>query len=300
MPLSHLLLALSVVFIWGTNFVVIKWALADFPPFLFAALRFLLSVLPWVLLFRRPAVPWSRLAAFGVLLGVGQFGVLYWAMQRDITPGMASLLVQSQVFFTILMSMAFTGERMRLWQALALVLAVAGYAVVAWYSVADPGAAITLLGVGLVLLAGLSWACANMVARTAGRVNMVGFIAWSSLFAVPPIVLISLLAEGPAAIAQAVTHASPAAWAAVLWQAVGNTVFGFGAWNWLLARHPATTVAPMALLVPVFGMLASTLLLDESLPGWKLFAAALVLGGLALNLYAGRLDAAARMARAGR
>lgn len=186
MPLSHLLLALSVVFIWGTNFVVIKWALADFPPFLFAALRFLLSVLPWVLLFRRPAVPWSRLAAFGVLLGVGQFGVLYWAMQRDITPGMASLLVQSQVFFTILMSMAFTGERMRLWQALALVLAVAGYAVVAWYSVADPGAAITLLGVGLVLLAGLSWACANMVARTAGRVNMVGFIAWSSLFAVPP------------------------------------------------------------------------------------------------------------------
>ncbi|KDC83782.1 EamA family transporter, partial [Bordetella bronchiseptica] len=154
MPLSHLLLALSVVFIWGTNFVVIKWALADFPPFLFAALRFLLSVLPWVLLFRRPAVPWSRLAAFGVLLGVGQFGVLYWAMQRDITPGMASLLVQSQVFFTILMSMAFTGERMRLWQALALALAVAGYAVVAWYSVADPGAAITLLGVGLVLLAG--------------------------------------------------------------------------------------------------------------------------------------------------
>lgn len=117
---------------------------------------------------------------------MGQFGVLYWAMQRDITPGMASLLVQSQVFFTILMSMAFTGERMRLWQALALVLAVAGYAVVAWYSVADPGAAITLLGVGLVLLAGLSWACANMVARTAGRVNMVGFIAWSSLFAVPP------------------------------------------------------------------------------------------------------------------
>src|SRR3954463_982528 len=101
MPASHLLLAFAVVFIWGTNFVVIKWGLAEFPPFVFAALRFLFCVIPWIAFIRKPAVSWGKLAAFGVLLGAGQFGLLFLAMQHDISPGLASLLIQSQVFFTI-------------------------------------------------------------------------------------------------------------------------------------------------------------------------------------------------------
>jgi len=288
MPLSHLFLALSVVFIWGTNFVVIKWGLADFPPFLYAALRFFFSALPWIFVFRRPAVPWTSLAAVGTLLGAGQFGLLYWAMQHDITPGLASLVVQSQVFFTILMAMALTGERLRWLQGVALILAVVGYGVVAWHTGADPAAAVTLTGLALVLAAAFCWACANTIVRRAGKVNAAAFMAWSSLFAIIPTSLISLSVEGPQQIAQALLHASWAGWGTVLWQALGNTVFGFGAWNWLLARHPAATVAPTALLVPVFGMLSSALLLSEALQAWKLIAAALVLGGLALNLYAGR------------
>jgi len=288
MPLSHLLLALSVVFIWGTNFVVIKWGLAEFPAFLFATLRFLLSALPWVFLFRRPAVPWRALAGAGLLLGVGQFGLLYWAMRHDISPGVASLVVQSQVFFTILMSMAFSGERARPLQVAALLLATAGYAVVAWHGATDPGAAVTLTGLGLVLTGGFAWACTNMIMRGAGRVNMVAFTAWSSLFAIIPLALISLMVDGPGRVAAALSHASGWAWLAALWQAVGNTVFAFGAWGWLLARHPAITVTPMALLVPVFGILASVALLDEPLPSWKIIAAGLVLAGLSLNVYAGR------------
>src|SRR2546429_472802 len=105
MPLTHLMLALAIVFIWGTNFVVIKWGLAEFEPFLFAALRFALCVLPWIFFIPRPAVAWPRLALFGMLLGLGQFGLLYWAMQSDVTPGLASLIMQSQVFFTIALSM---------------------------------------------------------------------------------------------------------------------------------------------------------------------------------------------------
>jgi len=288
MPLSHLLLALTVVFIWGTNFVIIKWGLAEFPAFLFATLRFLLSALPWVFVFRRPAVPWSAMARAGLLLGVGQFGLLYWAMRQDISPGLASLVVQSQVFFTILMSMAFGGERVRPLQVCALVLATAGYAVVAWHSATDPAAAVTLVGLGIVLAAGFSWACTNMVMRGVGRVNMVAFTAWSSLFAIIPLALISLAVDGPARMAHALVHASGWAWLAAFWQAAGNTVFAFGAWGWLLARHPAATVTPMALLVPVFGILASAALLDEPLPPWKIIAAALVLGGLSLNMYASR------------
>jgi O-acetylserine/cysteine efflux transporter len=114
------MLALAAVFIWGTNFVVIKWGLAEFQPFLFAALRFAFCVVPWIFFIPRPAVSWSRLAAFGVLLGAGQFGLLFLAMQADVTPGLASLLIQSQVFFTIGFAMALQGERVKPPQYLAM------------------------------------------------------------------------------------------------------------------------------------------------------------------------------------
>jgi len=119
-----------------------------------------------------------------------------------------------------------------------------------------------------------------MVVKTVGRVDMLGFMVWTSLFAVPPLFALSLWMEGPDLMTSSVQHASLGVWACVLWQAVGNTLFGYGAWNWLLARHPAATVTPMALLVPVFGMGASAWSLGEALPAWKLGAGALVLCGL--------------------
>ena len=278
MPLSHFLLALSVVFVWGTNFVVIRWGLDGLPPFLFAALRFALSALPWLLFVPPPAVRWWRLAAFGVLLGVGQFGLMFLAMRADISPGMASLVVQMQVFFTIALSIWWLRERVQPYQLAGLALALAGLGVIASHL----DASVTLLGLGTVLAAAFCWACANLVAKSAGPVNMLHFMVWSSAFAVPPLVGLSLWLEGPQAMADALRHAGPGIWANVLWQAVGNTLFGYGAWNWLLARHPAATITPMALLVPVFGLSASAVSLGEAMPAWKLLACALVLAGLAL------------------
>jgi O-acetylserine/cysteine efflux transporter len=131
-----------------------------------------------------------------------------------------------------------------------------------------------------------------MVVKTVGRVDMLGFMVWTSLFAVPPLLALSLWLEGPQLIATSVVNASAGVWACVLWQAIGNTLFGYGAWNWLLARHPAATVTPMALLVPVFGMGASALSLGEALPAWKLGAGALVLCGLVVIVVWPRLRAA--------
>lgn len=287
MPISHLLLALAVVAVWGSNFVVIKFGLAELPPFALAALRFALSALPWALFIRRPEVAWWRLAAFGVLLGCGQFGLLFQAMRSDISPGLASLVVQAQVFFTIALSLLFSGERVRLMQVLAALLALAGMGWIGWHGL-QGSAEVHLLGLALVLAAALCWAAANLVARGAGRVDALGFMVWSSLFAVPPLALISATLEGVAPVWLAVQHASGLAWAAVIWQALGNTLFGYGSWNWLLARHPAATVTPMALLVPVFGFGSSALLLGEPLPGWKLAAAGLVMAGLGLNFVATR------------
>ena len=273
------------VAVWGINFVVIKYALGTLPPLLLGTLRFALAFAPVALFVRRPAVGWRTLAAYGVLIGAGQFGLLFIALRADITPGLASLVVQIQVFFTIGLAMALAGERVRGFQWLALALAVAGLAVIAF----NTDATTTPLGLALVIGAALCWAAGNLVAKRAGRVDMLGFMVWSSLFAVPPLLLLSLWLEGPQAMAQGLAAAGPGVWAAVLWQSVGNTLFGYGTWAWLLARHPAATITPMALLVPVFGMGASALLLAEALPGWKVAAGSLVLAGLALNVLWPRL-----------
>lgn len=285
LPWRHALLALAVVAVWGTNFVVIQHALHTMPPLLLAVLRFALALLPAALFVARPAVPWRLLAAYGVLIGAGQFGLLYLAMSGRITPGLASLVVQTQVFFTIGLAGLADGERVRAPQVLALLMATAGIGVIA----AHTGGDATLPGLLLVLAAALAWASGNQAARRMGRVHMLGVVVWSSAFALPPLLLLSLLVEGPARISGALAAADAGTWAAVAWQAAGNTLFGYAAWGWLMARHPAATIAPMALLVPVFGMGASALLLGESLPAWKLGAAALVIGGLALNLLAPRL-----------
>jgi len=289
MPLTHLLLALAVVAVWGTNFVVIRLGLDTFAPYTFAALRYTFSFFPFIFFVRKPAMSWGKLAAFGVLIGVGQFGLLFWAMRSDISPGLASLVVQSQVFFTIALSAALYGERLKTLQWPAFALAIAGLAVVA--SHVSAGAGVTLFGVALVIGAAAAWAGGNLVARAAGKVDVLGFMVWSSPFAAVPLWIITLLQNGGEAVGASLARADAAAWAAVAWQAIGNTLFGYGAWNWLLARHPASTVTPTALLVPVFGMGASAIALHEGLPMWKLGAAALVMGGLVVNLLATRRKA---------
>lgn len=283
LPPRHALLALAVVAVWGSNFVVIKAALAHFPPLWLACLRFALAALP-LLLLPRPATRWRVIAGYGLLIGVGQFGLLFIAMRSEITPGLASLVVQSQVFITLLLVWALHGQRLRGLQLAALGLAGAG---IAWIAL-QLDAAATPLGLALVLAAGLSWACANLLGQQAGRVDMLGFMVWSSAFAMPVLALLAWAFEGWPALRAGAASAGWSGWAAVLWQAVGNTLFGYGVWGWLLARHAAAQIVPMALLVPVFGMACSALWLGEPLPAWKLVGAGAVMAGLLLNTWAAR------------
>ncbi len=278
-PLS-LLLALAVMAVWGSNFVVIKYALDHLPPLTLALLRFSLVFFPLALFLPRPAVSWRNLAAYGLLIGAGQFGLLFTAMRADITPGLASLVVQAQVFVTIGLAAWLGGERPAWAQLLALLPATAGIALIGF----NTDGSATPLGLALVLLAAASWAGGNMVARAAGPVNMLGYVVWSSLFAVPPLLAMALALEGWPQMTAGIAAADSATWAAVLWQAVGNTMFGYGAWGWLMARHEAASVAPLALLVPVFGLGSSALVLGEPLQPWKLGAFALVMSGLSLGI----------------
>ena len=293
LPPLHLLLALVVMAVWGTNFVVIREGLNSFPPLLFALLRFVFVFFPAALFIRRPEAPWLTLAAYGVLIGAGQFGLLYIAMGGHISPGLASLVVQCQVFFTIGLSVVIARERVRGYQWVAVCLAASGLVFIAVHGGGDASP----LGLILVMLAGLSWALANVLMKRTPTANMLAYVVWASLFSLPPLLVLSLVFEGPAAIVHALTHAGPGAWAAVAWQSLGNSLFGYAAWGWLLSRYPAASVTPMALLVPVFGMGGALVWLGEPLQLWKLAAAALVLGGLALNLLTPRV-LAWRLARA--
>ena len=162
LSLRHALLALAVTVVWGTNFVVIKVGLGQLPPLTFAALRFALAFAPAALFLRRPQVPIRNLAAYGVLIGLGQFGLLYIAMHGRISPGLASLVIQSQVFMTIGLSMWLTRERLRGFQWVALAVGAAGLGVIFTHT----DAVTTVAGLGLVLVAALCWALGNTVQRS--------------------------------------------------------------------------------------------------------------------------------------
>ena len=282
LPLSHLLLALAIVAVWGTNFVVIKLSLDAFPPFLFAALRYTFAFLPLAFFIPRPKVSWLNLCAYGVAIGVGQFGILFFAIDGRISPGLASLVVQTQVFFTIGFAMFFAKERLKLYQAVAVSVSMTGLGVIALHTDANT----TFLGIALVVIAGLSWGIGNTVSRRAGSINMLSYVVWASGFSLPPLFLISWIFEGGwEQMSSSISSAPMSAWAGVFWQSWGNTVFGYAAWAWLLSKHPAAVVAPAPLLVPIFGMGASAYFLSEPLPLWKMVAAGLVIAGLIVNLF---------------
>ena len=282
LPVSHLLLALAIVAVWGTNFVVIKISLESFPPFLFAALRFVFAFLPAVFFLPRPKVSWVNLCIYGLAVGVGQFGILYFAIDGNISAGLASLVVQTQVFFTIGFAMLFAKEQLKLYQAIAVAIAMTGLGIIAVHT----DATTTFLGLALVVFAGFSWGVANTASRRAGAINMLSYVVWASAFAIPPLLLISWIFEGGwDSMYVSLTSAPTGAWLGVLWQSWGNTLFGYGAWAWLLSKHPAAAVAPAPLLVPIFGMGSAAFFLSEPLPLWKILAAGIVILGLMVNLF---------------
>ncbi|WP_439648687.1 EamA family transporter [Deinococcus arboris] len=279
-----LLLALLITGIWGVNFIVIKWSVADAPPLLVAALRFLVAALPAVFFVPRPRLPARLLWGYGLAVGVVQFGLLYLAIQLGMSAGLGSLLMQMQAFFTALLAARLLGERVQPWQVLGITLAFSGMGVIGALSGGD----LTALSLLLTLLAALGWAVSNLLVRASGGANMFSLVVWSALIPPLPLALLAGLTNGWDAVARTLTHSSAGFWAAVLFMGLGNTVLGFGVWAALIQRHGAARVAPLSLLVPVFGLLASALAYHEAFPPGKVLGAALVFSGLVLHVFGGQ------------
>ena len=280
MNLRDSLLAALVAVIWGINFVVIDWGMQGVPPLLFAALRFTAVVVPAVFLIRRPAAPWRTIAGVGVFMSLGQFGFLYVAMHAGMPPGLAALVLQAQVIFTIAIAAGWLREIPTAAQAVGVLLGMFGLVVVA----AGRGGHVPLTALVLCLLAALSWGVGNVLSRASGVTGGLSLTVWSALFVPVPLFALSLLLDGPAVVADALLAFS--------WQAVVSTLYtaglaslvGYAIFNTLLSRYPSSAVVPWVLLAPAVAMVSAWLLLDQRPNLAETAGGLMLLGGVLVAL----------------
>lgn len=293
--------ALAVIVIWGLNFVAMKFALLDFSPFQLGAVRYVFAVLPLVLFIRPPKLPWKWVLLYGLLQGVGQFGFLFSALKVGMTAALASVLMQTQVFFTALLGYALLRETMSRTLVIGMSLAALGLLCFTMNFVAADGSAgsTTVFGFLLNLCAALMWAASNIIARKAQQANAqfepLQFLVWSSLVPILPFLLFSFLFD-PAA-TPGMGWGQLSRWTCVSWTSwlagayLGwvATIWAYALWTGLLKRHPANRVAPFSLGVPVVGLTAGMLVLGERITGWQWAGIALVVAALASVMFGEKL-----------
>lgn len=275
MPLAHLLLLLTIVLFWGVNFTVMKVALLELSPLGLAVGRFFLTSIPAIFFFKRPAAPFKKVALYGLVLFGLQFPILFLAMQMGLSAGIASILLQTQAFFSAFFAWAFLKEEIKIQHILGGILALFGIGIVAMNLGGDVG----LEGLVLILIAASLWALSNLLSKQMGPVDKTALVAWGSLVAWPPLLALAfLLGE-----ADSLFSLSLPGWGALGFISYPSTLFAFGAWNWLLGHYPMSRIAPFSLLVPVIGMTTSVLFFGEELSVWKVGGAVLIIGGLAMG-----------------
>ncbi len=297
---GDLLAALTVVLIWGLNFVVMEVALAAVSPMMLGALRFAMASLPLLWIVPRPRASWRFIVSYGLLQGLGQFGLLFTALHFGMPSGLASTVLQAQVLFTVLLAIPVLGERARIHHGVGLLIAAAGLALIAASHGSGPRD-MTLLGFVLTLAAALSWAGSNLLVRLMGRgatpIDPFQFIVWSSAVSVLPFLTIAVVLDGADESWRSLAAMGAREWAAVGYLSLLATLVGYSLWMRLLQRHAAGRIAPFSLLVPVVGLWAGSFFLSERLSTAQWAGVAFVLAGLLVNQFGSALRPASLAGR---
>lgn len=276
MPVRHILLALMVVAIWGVNFTVIKLSVTALPPFLAAALRFTLAAFPAILFIRPPRVNWMRIVLFGLSSSFGIYAFLNLAIYFGMTAGLSSVVLQTQAFFTIIFAFFLLGERPRSIQTLGAVIAFAGIGIIAAERFGGAGFGPLFM----VVAAAMSWAIANIVTKRSQGADPLALTVWGAAVGAVPLYVVSFAVEGFDTDLAAIANASIPTWLVIGFLAYAATLLGLGTWTWLLRRHPASTVAPFTLLVPITGLISGAIFLGETISMPSAAGGALVIAGL--------------------
>lgn len=284
---KDILLGLVVVTVWGLNYIAIKLGLKDIPPLLLLVLRFVLTCFPIIFFLPRPPISWPWLIALSLAMNIGQFSLLFIGMKVGMPAGLASLVQQSQAFFTLLAGVVWLKEQW-CWNHLAgLFLAGSGITIIG----SQQGGEMTAVGFWLVIAAAACWGVGNVIMRRATSGTpafpMLSLVVWMGFLTIGPLAALSLLLEGYdawLAVWQAPTWLSVAS---IIYLAFLSTLIGYGLWGKLLSRYPAAVVSPFALLVPVVGMTSSALILGEEISFYQGSGALLVMAGLIVHVLGG-------------
>ncbi|MCF2870511.1 EamA family transporter [Octadecabacter sp. G9-8] len=273
-PRDTLLIILTTL-IWGFNFVVIKWGVADVSAPMMTALRFALVAIPLVFFVKKPNVPLPAVAAYGLLFGCGIWGVVNFAISVGTPAGQASLLLQSSAFMTAIAGVVFFSETMSAQKTVGILFAFMGFLLI------SSGALTTnsLLGVGLVFVAGLAWTVCNVIVRYYKPDNILSFIVWSSLFV--PLPILGYLALFTSDLTGILDISGWRGITSIVFQAVVTTIFGYGIWTKMITKYGLSAVAPYSLIVPISGLIFASLFFGESLTLIEVLGSILVLLGLA-------------------
>lgn len=285
MSLKDFALALVVIVAWGLNFVVSKISLEGVPPMLLGALRFILVVFPAIFFFRRPQIPWRWLIAYGLTISMGQFAFVFESIAQGMPAGLASVVLQAQAFFTLILASLLLKEKLTLAGITGLLVAAGGLVLISMQgSHATP-----LHAILLTLMGALCWAVGNLITRRFRGVNPMALVIWGGLIPPVPFFALSWFIDGPAVIAASLRHITLTSVLSIIYLSYVATHLGFGLWSRLLATYPAGKVAPLSLLVPVVGLSTSVLLLDEHLSATQWYGCALVMAGLVVNVFGARM-----------
>jgi O-acetylserine/cysteine efflux transporter len=280
MSARHTAVAVLIAAVWGVNFVIIHLGLEHFPPLLFSALRFTFVALPAVFLVGSPRVRWYWVVAVGGSLGVLSFGLLFVGIDQGMPAGLSSLVLQTQVIFTVAFAVPFLGERPERTQFAGAAIALVGLAVIA----VDRAASAPLLPFALVIGAAAAWGVSNVCTRLAQPPDGLALMVWASLVAPLPLLTLSFAFDGPGQIGDALRGVDLGGIGALAYIVGPSTLFGFAAWSGLLRRYPAAVVAPFTLLVPIFGIAAAAIVLGERPSVAELGGAVLIVAGLLYGL----------------
>lgn len=277
MSVRHSLLAIVVVVIWGANFVVIDAGQTDVPPLVFLALRFLVVCVPAIFFLKPPPIGWRNILAIGATLSLAQFALLYLALALGMPPGLASLLLQTQVIFSILIAAVALGERPTRRQLIGALIGMAGLAIV----IIGHSQVAPWLPLVVTLLSALAWTVGNVLTRRSKARSGLSLVVWSGAVVPLPALALSLVIDSPPVVWEALSSLSWVAILSTVYTAVFASLIGYGIWTSLLARYPTSAVVPFTLLVPVVGILTAWLVQGEVPTGAEFIGGAIMLAGLA-------------------
>lgn len=282
MPLTDWLLALLTILIWGLNFLVSKVGIAELPPLLFGLCRFIFVCFPAIFFIARPKAPWRLIIIYGITINFMQFGFMLSALSFGLAAGVTSLLLQIQVFFTILIAALYFHEKIPKHSIFAFLVAALGISLIVL--TANTDTALPLAGLLCIIMAALSWAIGNITIKIMRDVDMVSLVVWGGLVSVPAFAAASLLLEGPELIIQSLHQLTWRGIAAFLYGSILSTLVGYVIWGRLLSTRPVSLIAPLTLLVPIIGLVSNAWMFNEALTRWQWIGVGVVMLALVINI----------------